>query len=515
MLTKVKLLICILAGSMCMPAFAEIKPVTLLHTNDIESVYEPVDAAWRDDIDKMGGIPYLATLIHQKRLQEPNTFVMDAGDIYTGALSKKSLGKLPFDLYSAMGYDVVNIGNHEFEYGWKSLLEVKPRARFPVLNANIMHKQTGQLIAQPYTILERDGIRIGVVGVMGVDAFSNATAVFQRAELTITDPTKAAQYWVDKIRQEVNMVVVLTHQNMTAPMQTNKESDPAVQRGFDEDYAMAGKLSGVDVILGGHSDNGLLKPIVHPDTGVVIGMTFGQGMHLGYMRFNVDTDGHQVSFIEGGLIPVDAGRLSRNEKAYDLITEERAHYPELTENVASLDKSAMRVYNSESAIGNLLTDAMRKAGKTDIAMINSGGIRADFNAGVITREHITNVYPFADNLTIVKLSGKQIKQLVEYSCTLPYGIGQFSGLTVVYDSTQPPMQRVKSIMVNDQPLSSEMFYSVGTTEFVARGGDGYEVFTQGKIIAAEQKMSDVLIAEFKALKKITVPPMGRQTDISL
>lgn len=118
-----------------------LKEVTLLHTNDIESVYEPLEAAWRDDIDKMGGMPYLAALAKEIRAKESISFLMDAGDIYTGALSKKSTGRLPFDLYSAMGYDVVNIGNHEFEYGWQSLLEVMPRARFPVLNANIVHSQ--------------------------------------------------------------------------------------------------------------------------------------------------------------------------------------------------------------------------------------------------------------------------------------------------------------------------------------------------------------------------------------
>lgn len=102
------------------PAMAEEKIVTLLNTNDIESVYEPVDAFWNKDIDKIGGIPYLATLIKQVRAEEDTSFLFDAGDIYTGSLSKKTKGKLPFDLYSAMGYDVITLGNHEFEYGWQS-----------------------------------------------------------------------------------------------------------------------------------------------------------------------------------------------------------------------------------------------------------------------------------------------------------------------------------------------------------------------------------------------------------
>ncbi|MCA2491953.1 MULTISPECIES: metallophosphoesterase, partial [Vibrio] len=96
-------------------SFAEIRNVTLLHTNDIESVYEPVDAFWNPDICRIGGIPYLATLIKQTRAQEETSFLFDAGDIFTGSLAKKTQGKLSFDLYSAMGYDAITLGNHEFE----------------------------------------------------------------------------------------------------------------------------------------------------------------------------------------------------------------------------------------------------------------------------------------------------------------------------------------------------------------------------------------------------------------
>ena len=134
----------------------------------------------------------------------------------------------------------MTLGNHEFEYGWEILVDTIPRANFPVLNANIYNETTGNLIAKPYTILEKSGVKVGVIGVMGIDAFYNTMAPFHRTGLSVKDPTETAQYWADKIRDNVDMIVVLTHQNKTAPMQTNKEADPSVQRGFDEDYAMAG-----------------------------------------------------------------------------------------------------------------------------------------------------------------------------------------------------------------------------------------------------------------------------------
>ena len=490
------------------------KEIVILHTNDIESVYEPIQAVWRSDMELIGGISHLATLINDVRAKEDISFLVDAGDIYTGALSKKSKGKLPFDLYNAMGYDVLTIGNHEFEYGWESLIDTIPRANFPVLNANIVYENSGKLIAKPYTLLQRSGVIIGVIGVMGIDAFYNTMAPFHRTGLAIKDPTETVQYWADQIRDSVDMIVVLTHQNRTAPMQTNKESDPSVHRGFDEDYEMAGKLKGVDVIFGGHSDNGLPKPVIHPDTGTVIGLTFGQGMHLGFTKFKVNTEKHEVSYLDGYLIPVDSNKLPANQETSNLISQYRKVYPELAEIIATIKEPSMRLYNKESTIGNLLTDITRRAAGSDISFLNSGAIRADLNAGNVTLEQLLNVYPFPDNLTVIELSGKQIKELIEYSLTLPYGIGQISGLKIEYDSNRPNMQKIIKIDINGGRLIDKQKYTVSTSGYLAKGGDGYSIFTRGKLINEDLGYPEALYLGFKSLENIELPSTGRQIDIS-
>jgi len=497
-----------------LPAWAEVKEVTLLHTNDVESVYDPVEAFWDKDIEMIGGIPYLATLIKETRKKEGTNFLLDAGDIYTGALSKKTKGKLPFDLYSSMGYDVITLGNHEFEYGWKSLVETMPRASFPVLNANIVHEASDTMLAQPYTILKRDGVRVGVIGVMGIDAFYNTMWKGNRKGLTIKDPTETAQYWADRIRDDVDMIVVLTHQNKTAPMQTDKEADAEVQRGFDEDYEMAGKLKGVDVIFGGHSDNGLVEPVVHPDTGTVIGMTFGQGMHLGYTKFTVDTEKHDVNFLGGKLIPVESNKLKRDNDSYQLINKVRSDHPELADKLTKIDKAASRRYYRESNIGNLVADLMRDEAGADIAMMSSGSIRVDLNKGAVTRENVMNLFPFTDKLTVVELSGKNIRELLEYSYTLPYGLAQFSGIQANYDSTKPEQQRLIRLSINGKPIKDTQRYTVATYSYAASGGDGYTVFNKGKTVSKGDSVLKVLIEGFEKYETIQVPELGRQVDVS-
>ncbi|MBB1314096.1 bifunctional UDP-sugar hydrolase/5'-nucleotidase [Aliivibrio sp. SR45-2] len=496
-------------------ALAEIKTVTLLSTNDIESVYEPVDAFWNDDIKKIGGIPYMATLIKNVRAEEELSFLFDAGDIYTGSLSKKTKGKLSFDLYSSMGYDAITLGNHEFEYGWQSLKETMPRANFPVLNANIMFEEGESPFAEPYTIIERDGVRIGVIGVMGIDAFYNTMWKGNRKGLTINDPIKTTQYWVDKIHDDVDMVVVLTHQNKTAPMQTDKEADAEVQRGFDEDFEMAGKLNNVDVIFGGHSDHGLWNPVVHPKTGTVISLTFGQGKYLGYTQFTVDTEKHDVKFIDGKLIPVESEKLKRDAKTSALIETARQQFPDLAEKIATIDETAYRRYYREANVGNLVSDIMRSAGNADIGMISSGSIRVDLNKGDITKENVMDLFPFTDKLSVVSLSGKQVKELVEYSYSLPYGLAQFSGINATYDSTKSAGERLLTLKINNQKVNDTRQYSVATYSFAASGGDGYTVFEKGTLVSEGESVTQVLIDGIKAKKSIKVPKLGRQIDVSL
>ena len=326
--------------------------VTILYTNDIESVYDPIDAYWNDTIQRIGGMAQLAHLINETRAQEKLSFLFDAGDIFTGALSKATSGQLPFDIYSAMGYDGLNLGNHEFEYGWEKLLESKQRARFPVLNANIFYKGTDINYGQSYTILEKEGVRIGVIGCMGIEAFKYTINPIHVKDLEVRDPTPIVQKWVDHLRPEVDLIVVLTHQNKSAPMQSDKEVDPTAQRGFDEDYAMAGALKGVDVILGGHSDNGLWEPVRHPKTGTLIGITFGQGKYLGYMKLSFNRSSKKVDLINGKLIPVIADHIPPAPQSRDslrLLERATLNSPQSSALITELDsESTMR--NLTSAI---------------------------------------------------------------------------------------------------------------------------------------------------------------------
>ena len=490
-----------------------IQDVTLLYTNDIESVYEPIEAYWNDTIQKIGGLAQLATLIKQVRQEEQLHFLFDAGDIFTGALSEATGGALPFDLYSEIGYEAMAIGNHEFEYGWQQLLKVQQRARFPVLNANIFYKNTDINYARSYTILEKDNLRIGVIGVMGVEAFTNTIFPGHVRELEVRDPIPIVQELVDQLKPEVDLIVVLTHQNKSAPMQSDKEVDETVQRGFDEDYAMAGAVKGIDVIFGGHSDHGLWEPVKHPKTGTLIGLTFGQGKYLGYMKLGVDTRTKAVTLREGKLIAVNADILAPDESIRQLLANARIEHHHLTKVIGANQTIGYRKYYGESNLGNFLADILKEEGDADIGMMNPGAIRADLDVGDITIEEIVNIYPFIDGFAVVEISGIQLKELINYSLELTYGLVQFSGLSIEYDSSQPSRQRCLEAKVNGKTIEDQKNYSIACSSYVANGGDGFSMLKEGKKINDSQKnIIDYILEYVKAKKIITLPEVGRMVD---
>lgn len=488
------------------------KQATILYTNDIESVYEPVEAFWNDDIEYIGGIPYLSALIQNLRKEESNAFLFDAGDIFTGALSAATKGQLPFDIYSHMGYDAISVGNHEFEYDWNKLLHVMQRANFPVLCCNIFYKNTDINVFQSYTIVEKDNVKIGLVGLMGVEAFTNTMNPAHRKGLEVKDPLSIAQKYVDELRHECDLIILLTHQNQSAPMQTDKEVDKEVQRGVQEDYEMAGKMRKVDIIIGGHSDNGLWEPKVHPKTGTMVCQTFGQGKYLGYLKLEINDD-KKVKAIEAKLIPVKVNELKADQKVLELVEQARVENSELTEVLGNIDKSCYRKYYQESKVGNLFCDILKLSSGADIAIMNSGSLRADLAKGEITIEEVINVYPFVDKFFVIEISGKALTELLEYSYQLTYGIVQFSGLQTKYNSKYPQGSRLTEALVNDNVLDPEKNYTIACSGFLGNGGDGFYMLKDGnKLRESDESMGQYFINYIRENPHLKAPELGRQLD---
>ena len=488
--------------------------VTLLFTNDIESAYEPVPAFWLEDMKQIGGIAEMATLIHQIRGSEPNVFLFDAGDIFTGALSRLTDGALMFEFMISMGYDAMGIGNHEFDYGEAIFAWQKNRAPFPVLGANLFYKGTRIPFAQPHAVLERNGVRIGIIGILGQDAASTAIARDHIDELDVTDPAAAVLRSVDELRDEVDLIVLLTHQGHTAPMQTDAEVDPRLARDIDKDVALAGAVEGIDVLFGGHADAGTPEPVVNEKTGTLIMQTYGQATYLGYLQLTLDGATRKIKSYAGKLIPVDADNLTPDPVIELKNARYRAAFPEITEVVGHTEERLNRKYFDESDLGNLLADVMVDATGAEIGLMHPGGIRKDFPQGAIEIADILDTNPFVDPVMVMEVTGAQLRSIFEQSFTHHRGLMQVSGIETVYDTSQPLRQRLVSMQRGGREIAATDTVEVAVSGIIARGGDHFETFTDTRFLREYDPLGELTIAYFRKYGSVAMPRRGRQTDIA-
>ncbi len=489
------------------------REVTLLFTNDFESAFDPIPAYWRDDVKYLGGAAEMATLIESIREREKLVFLFDAGDIFTGILSKLTEGAVPMEMMITMGYDAMAIGNHEFEYGWESFAEQKSRLPFPVLGANLFYTGTDFPYAQPYAIVEREGFRIGVIGIIGLDA---RTAIIPShvAGMDFREPIPIVQKLVDMLRSEVDLVVVLAHQGKTAPMQTDDEAHADIQRGIEADYKMAGAVDGIDVLFCGHADSGTEKPVVHPKTGTLIMQTYGQGTRLGYLKLVMDGETKSISSYYGSLLPVVSKDLEPHPLIVQKLKKYRSQFPELQKTVFHARERLSRVYNQESDLGNLYADILREEGGAQIAFINSGALRKDLPQGDVPLADLMDSFPFQDEVVILEMTGAQVKAALEQSLTLERGMLQVSGLRVEYDINRPIGERVLAIEVGNEAaiLDLKASYRVATIEILAQGGDLYNAFPQSRRLTAkgtQPLFADTLQKYLTAKRVVHLPPRGR------
>lgn len=491
------------------------KIVTLLFTNDIESAYDSVPAWWRDDMERIGGIAELSTLIKEIRRSEPNVFLFDAGDIFTGALSRLTDGALMFEFMITMGYDAMGIGNHEFDYGEAILSWQKNRAPFPVLGANLFFKGTGNPYAQTHTIIERDGVRIGVIGILGQDAASTAIARDHIDELDVTDPAEAVARSVAELQNDVDLIVLLTHMGHTAPMQTDAEADPRLARDINADIALAGAVDGVDVLFGGHADAGTPEPVIQPETGTLIMQTYGQATYLGYLKLTLDGNDGEIKSYDGKLIPVNTTELTPDPLIEQKNLDYQRAFPEIMEVVGRNEARLNRKYFDEADIGNFIADVMREVSGADIGLMHPGGIRKDLPLGDVRVMDILDTNPFVDNTMVMKVTGGQLRQILEQSFSQLRGLLQVSGIETVYDTSKPIGQRVVALKFNGEDIQNSAEFDVAVAGIIARGGDHFDTFLDAEVVRELAPLSDLITGYYRKHGTVSLPTRGRQTDVAI
>ncbi|EPX76703.1 bifunctional metallophosphatase/5'-nucleotidase [Salipiger mucosus] len=462
--------------------------LTILHTNDFHARFEPISkydstcgAEANAEGECFGGSARLVTAIDEAKSRSDNWLLVDGGDQFQGTLFYTYYkGKLAAEMMNKMGYDAMTVGNHEFDDGPEVLKGFTEAVEFPVLmsNADLSGEPLISDSIMKSTVIEKNGEKIGLIGLtpQNTDELSSPGP-----NVVFTDPVDAVQGEVDKLTGEgVNKIVVLSHS------------------GYGVDQRVAENTTGVDVIVGGHT-NTLLGdmddaegpyPTMVGETAIVSAYAYGK--FLGELNVTFDDEGTVIE-ASGAPIIMDAG-VTEDEDTVSRISEAAQPLDEIRNEVVAEaaapiegDRGVCR--HEECAMGNLVAEAMldrvRDQG-IQVALANSGGLRASIDEGEITMGEVLTVLPFQNTLSTFEVTGETLKAALEN------GMGQFddpeddgrfpqvAGLKFVISPDAPTGERVSEIMVEMdgawQPLDPEATYGMVSNNFVRNGGDGYRMF---------------------------------------
>ncbi|WP_103865911.1 bifunctional UDP-sugar hydrolase/5'-nucleotidase [Aquimarina sp. I32.4] len=272
------------------------KKITVLHTNDVHSQIDPLPNN-HYKYPGLGGFARRASIIEQVRQENPNTILLDAGDIFQGTPYFNYFGgEIEFKLMSKLNYDLATIGNHDFDNGIDGLLSQLPNATFDFVSANYDFKNTVlEGLVKPYKILIKEGVKIGVFG-LGIKLDGLVSKNLYK-ETQYSDPIEMAQEMSKVLKEEeqCDLVICLSHIGYDYKNFPNNVSD----------LNLAKSTKNIDLIIGGHTHTLLPKPVIVDNLvgeKVVINQCGKSGVYMGQIDFYFDASGNKI--IEGKSIAV-------------------------------------------------------------------------------------------------------------------------------------------------------------------------------------------------------------------
>jgi len=371
-----------------------VETLVILHTNDFHGhIAESNESA---------GAARIAAYFAQQREVHDNVLVLDAGDAISGTPVSTLFSGVPiYEVMSLMGYDVGLLGNHEFDHGWRQIARFKAAANFPLL-ASTARGPDGELLGDmPSIVVERGGIKIGVIGVL-TDKTPQMITPTGNEGTTFANVAATLREQVAQLHSEVDLIVVLSH------------------TGHDEERRLASTVADIDLIVGGHSHTRVAEPVRVGDTLVVQAHEYGKA--VGRLELAVAAGG-VVTLRRGGL--VIASQLPAADSAVAAVVNdwEAKVAAKVDFEIAVAERDIL-----PAELRDWMEQVLRKRTGADLAYYNRGGVRDAIRAGSVTARNLWNVEPFGNVLVTLHLTGAQIAKLLLEN-------GDSAGLELIADQS--------------------------------------------------------------------------------
>lgn len=443
----------------------------ILHTSDIHGHILPQRVA--GERHRIGGAAVLAGCV--KKIREENarrgipTLLLDAGDFYMGTPEGDSSGgQALVEVMNALGYDALAVGNHDWDGGVARLRGLAERAAFPFLGANVIVRETGQTPAflRPHIVKDCGAVRVGVAGVTLEDS-TPMPIPGTAASIVCLEPEEQLGNSVDALRRDrAGLVIVLSH------------------LGLNGDKRLARKVEGVDLILGGHSHLALREPFRSPEHGTLILQPGSYGRYLGKLDLTLDPRSKRVARYDYALIPLTENRCAPDAAMEARVDRWRARAGNRFDEIVGWSESDfLKNREGVAMLGEMIADGMREATGAQIAFNQRHGIRGPLLEGEIRYRDVYAIIPFDDTLWTVRLTGKQVRGILErvLSFRRPDNL-RFSGLTVDYDPSAPRNARLSAAACGETPLDDEEVYLVALNTYLVKWGFIRDLVAEGSAL---------------------------------
>lgn len=452
----------------------------ILHTNDVHGA--------------VNGYAYIAQLKADYEAKGAEVILVDAGDYSQGkTYVSVTKGADAVTMMNAAGYDVVTLGNHEFDYGYAQLKENMSKAKFKVVCADVFNEDGTPIFDASYTYTTKSGVKVGFFGMETPETQTKANPALIKGLTFATGDafTKAAADQVAALK-DADVVICLAHLGIDAESAPYRSTD------------LYAAVKGIDFIIDGHSHTVMTKgekgePIQSTGTafaniGVIVIDNATKKIESNSL-FEIKEDTAKDASVAAAAKTI----VDRVDAEYDVVFAKS----EVTLNGA---KAPNGNRDSETNNGDLITDAMiwkvmqNKEGLTVdadhvVAITNGGGIRATIKPGDVTKKDINTVLPFGNTVAVIYVTGAELLEALEASTySLPIGgFPQVAGINFTLytgkaydknDATYPnstyygpkSINRVVINSINGKEFKADDTYAVVTNNFVASGGDSYYAF---------------------------------------
>ena len=506
--------------------------IIVLGTTDLHGNILPID--YYTDKPDNRGLAKVATLIKQVRKDNPNVVLVDSGDTIQGtplAYFHNKKNNTPSDpmmvTMSALKYDAMAVGNHEYNFGLKVLEKARSEANFPWLSANTYDEGTTNTHYKPYIVKEVGGVRVGILGLTtpGVPTWENKP---NYAGLEFHEPLPEAKKWVPVLRdkERADVVVVAMHMGVEEDLRTG-QLNPGSVLNENQAITIARQVPGVDVIFMGHTHRDVPDLFVN---GVLLTQANHWGRHLARADLYLDKVGDRwrMAARSARTIPVDDKVEADAEvvKLADPYHKETQAWLSTAIGESAAELTATEARFKDTAILDLIQRVQMDVGKADVSMAAVFNLQARIPKGQVTVREMAGLYVYENTLVVLEVTGQQLKDALEHSAKyfrhyeegktlvelvddkIPaYNFDIAEGVTYEINIRKPFGQRIEKLMFQGRPLAPNQKLRLATNNYRVNGGGGYTMYKSAPVVyRSGEEIRELIIDWVERNKTIPVEP---------